>query len=83
MLEMERGNTTPHSAEKSLWKWRWTCCKADNGMNERMNEYIYDKLKILVVCRGENCTAVRKHQSVLIVRIMLNTTKHVKNLSRF
>jgi len=39
MQKIERGNTS-HSAEKSLWKRRWTCCKAGDGMDERMNEYI-------------------------------------------
>ena len=40
ILEIERGSTRPHCAEKWLWKRLWTCRKTDYGRNERMNEYV-------------------------------------------
>jgi hypothetical protein len=29
ILEHERGNTTSHSVENSLWICQWACCKTD------------------------------------------------------
>ena len=42
VVEIERGRTGSQSLQNSLWKRLWTCLKTDYGMNEWMNDCIYN-----------------------------------------
>ena len=64
ILEIEIGSTRSPSVENRLWKWLWTCRKADCRMimtNSRIKEAVYEHLLFRFVlfsisdCRFTRC----------------------------